>query len=158
MSEQLDLWKEEKSGEEVTTAELDQAITYLRVAKDEYQSKKLVSDEAYARVKDRESTLFKLMEKAGKDKYICEGVGRVSISTKMSVKVPKSPEEKQAFFNWIREHEGEDAYHAYMTVNSNTLNSFFNRKNEEYAERGEILNIDGLEQPTEYKKLSLTKA
>ena len=157
MSEQIEMWEEKPEGE-VSTAELDQAVMHLRLAKDEYQAKKLVSDEASARVKDMEGKLFKLMELAGKEKYICEGVGRVSISSKLSVRVPKSPEEKQAFFNWIREHEGEDAYHAYMTVNSNTLNSFFNRKNEEYADRGEILTIDGIEQPTEYKRLSLTKA
>ena len=70
----------------------------------------------------------------------------------------ESPEQKEAFFNWLRENEGEDAYHAYMTVNSNTLNSFYNLKTREYGERGEILEIAGLDQPTEFSKLSLRKA
>jgi hypothetical protein len=155
-NEQMEMW--DKPNEEISTSDLDQAVTFLRLAKDEYTSAKRISDEHHAAMKEREVTLMKLMERAGKEKYICEGVGLVTISKGLSVKTPKTPEQKEAFFNWLREHEGEDAYHAYMTVNSNSLNSFYNLKNREYGERGEILEIAGLDQPTEYSKLSLRKA
>lgn len=156
MNEQLELWEEKK--EDISVAELDKAVASLRGAKDVYSEAKRLSDELYAIVKKCEGALFSLMERAGKDKYICEGVGLVGITTHLSVQTPKTPEEKEAFFNWIKVNVGEDAYHAYMTVNSQTLNGFYNRTNQEYAERGEILEIDGLQQPTEYKKLSLRKA
>jgi hypothetical protein len=156
MSEQIELWKEKP--EDISVADLDQAVKALRMSKDQYAQTKKISDEAYGVVKDCESRLLTLMERAGKDKYICEGVGLVNITTGLSVKTPKTPEEKQAFFEWIRKNVGEDAYHAYMSVNSQTLNSFYNRTNQEYADEGKILEIDGLEQPTEYKKLSLRKA
>ena len=99
-----------------------------------------------------------LNEHSGKKTYIAEGFGRVTVKEELSVRTPKTPEDKQKFFDWLRNHMGEDAYYAYMTVNSRSLNSLYKQKVEEYGEQGKVLEIDGLESPSSFTKLSFTKA
>jgi len=99
-----------------------------------------------------------MMERSGKKRYIAEGIGQVSISENLSVATPKTPEEKQAFFNWLKQEMGEDGYLTYASVNSASLNSLYKQKVEEYGARGEVLEIAGLQQPTSFNKLSLRKA
>lgn len=156
MSQDINEWQ--YPTREVSTAELDEVARSLRLAKEVYTERKAASDEAYGAVKEAEAKLISLMKDAGKTKYIAEGIGSISISTNLSVQTPKSPEQKKAFFNWVRETMGDDAYYAYMTVNSNSLNSLYRNKVEEYGARGEVLDIDGLLPPSESTKLSFRKA
>jgi len=156
MSEQLELWKEEKG--DVSIDDMTEAVRVLREAKTAYDAKKLESNALHADMKALEERVMGLMKLAGLSEFTATGYGKVSLSELMSVKTPKSPDEKKAFFNWVRENMGDDAYYAYMSVNSNSLNSMYKQKVEEYGERGEILSVDGLEEPTSYTKLSLRKA
>lgn len=156
MSTDLNEWEQPKA--DISLEDMDNAAKALRDAKEVYTSRKAASDEAYHIMKEAEGKLVSLMDAAGKTTYIAEGVGRATVKKSLSVKTPKSPEQKQAFFNWIREHMGEDSYYAYMSVNSNSLNSLYRSKVEEFGARGEILEIDGLDQPTESTRLSFTKA
>lgn len=151
----LEQWQEKK---EVSTAELDALAKQLREAKEQYQVAKLVSDKHYAVMKEIEDKIVSIMCYAGKKTYIAEGYGRITIKSSLSVTTPKTPEQKEAFFNWIKTNMGMDAYYTYMSVNSNSLNSLYKQKLEEYGEKGEILNIDGLDAPVEYVSLSFTKA
>lgn len=136
---------------DVTTKELDDAVASLKLAKQKYQDAKDLSDQAYATVKDAEAFLIALMEEARKEVYIAEGIGRVKVSYEPSVTTPKTKEQKEQFFDWIKSNMGDEAYWAYMTVNSNTLNSLYKTM----LEDGKT--IAGLEEPTTRTKLSLTK-
>jgi F0F1-type ATP synthase membrane subunit b/b' len=152
---QLDLWKTEG---EVSIEQMDDAVKKLRQAKERKSEAKAVLDAANKDYSEAEAQVMSLMQEAGKETYIAEGFGRVTLREELSVRTPKSPEEKEAFFKWIRENMGEDAYFAYMSVNSRSLNSLYKQKTEEYGERGELLQIDGLSEPTAFTKLSFTKA
>lgn len=143
---------------EVSVKDLDSAVGVVRELKNKHQESKAISDAHYAALKEAEDKLVSLLQYAGKTTYIAEGLGRATLKKNLSVKVPKTPEQKKVFFDWVKEHMGEDAYYAYMTVNSQSLNSMYKTQAEEYGNRGEILNIDGLEDPTEYTTLSFTKA
>lgn len=155
MSEQMELWEQPK--EEVSLEKMDANVSLLRQKKELYTAAKKESNDRYADYQDQEKLVAALLESQGKTEYICEGIGKVTLSEALSVKTPKSPQEKEAFFNWIRTNMGEDAYYTYMSVNSQSLNRLYREQTEEAAGRGELLNIDGLEQPTTNTKVSFTK-
>lgn len=146
------------TSDSISLSEMDAVIKELKTAKEEYSLKKKESDNAYSIVKGLEAKIILMLEKSEKTVYIAEGVARVKVSHEMSVQTPKTPEAKLAFFKWIEDNMGEDVKNAYLTVNSQSLNSLYNQLSEEYASRGEILMIDGLEEPVARTSLSVTKA
>lgn len=154
----LNDWNDSKPVAEISVEEMDQAVKDLRAIRDQYALENAKVKEMYIQVKDAEEKVMSMLKRAGKSKYIVEGVGSISLTETLSVQTPKTPEAKQAFFNWLKEEMGEDGYYTYATVNSNSLNSLYRQKVEEYGERGEVLDIEGLEPPTSYTKLSLRKA
>lgn len=137
---------------------MDKAVKSIRDLRDTYAKAKKLSDEAYEHVKRAEAELILMMEKSERSVYIVEGVGRVRISHEMSVQTPKTLDEKKAFFEWLAKNKGQDVADAYMSINSQSLNSLYNELQEEAASRGEILQVDGLGEPIARTKLSLTKA
>jgi len=152
-------WEEttEATGD-VTIEEMQEAVSQLRQAKDSYADKKAISEEAYSHVKEYEGKLIEMLEKTGQRTFEVTGIGKATVSTELSVKTPKTNEEKVAFFSWVKANMGQDAHDAYMTVNSRSLNTLYKQASEEAAARGEVLDIDGLEQPSSRSKLSFKKA
>ena len=77
--------------------------------------------------------------------------GKVVVDTKISVKVPKDPEKKQEFFNYLKE---KGVFEPMATIHSATLNSFYNAELEVAREEGHAdFNIPGLEPSGEWTKL-----
>ena len=142
----------------ISLAEMDQAIAELKTKREEYKAAKAISDGLELEKRQLEARVVEMLEQAGKTVYVAEGVGRVKVSYEMSVQTPKTPEEKKAFFNWLATNMGQDVADAYLTVNSVSLNSLYNQLNEQAAQKGEVLSIDGLGEPIARTKLSLTKA
>ena len=121
-----------------------------------YRSAKMITDEAEKiEAKYKQQILDQMLE-AGKVKYFVEGVGTVSLSEKKSIKVPKTNEDKTLFFAYIDDKYGEEFAKSLVTINSRTLNSFYN---EEAAkiEGPEELRMPGIEPPTSYVSLSFRK-
>lgn len=156
MSQDLESWDQPKKA--ISLEDMDKAIAELRKARDEYAEASKKSKDLNVLVKKFESEVISLMQQAGKKRYIAEGIGAISLETGLSVQTPKTPEQKESFFSWLKSEMGEDGYLTYATVNSASLNKLYRDKVEEYAERGEVLEIEGLDQPTSYTKLSLRKA
>jgi hypothetical protein len=148
----------EKDSAEISLAEMDEAVKLVKEKRDEYKAKKEESDDAHAELKRAEAALIAMMEKAEKEVYIVTGVGRVRVSHELSVQTPKTREEKLAFFKWLAEKKGQDVADNYMTINANSLNSLYKELNEEAAQQGEILIIDGLGEPVVRTTLSMTRA
>jgi len=142
---------------EISITDMRQAVEALREAKSAYESAKRISDDMHAVYSEAQAKIIAMLKDAGQDTFTVTGVGRVTISEQLSVKTPKTPEEKQAFFDWVRREMGEDGYWAYATVNSQSLNTLYKTKFAEYASRGEVLEIDGLEPASSFTKLSFTK-
>jgi hypothetical protein len=105
----------------VTVAELDDLVRQIF-------DKRLVIEEAEAVVSGHNKELAKLEEKAvvylkelGRDNYRTEW-GTVSILEKWRVNLPQTDEDKQAFFQYLRE---KGLFDRLATVNSNSLNSLY---------------------------------
>ena len=142
---------------EISKREIDEEVEKLKELRDEHDEKNKAKKEAHARYVEQEQKVLKILEDTGSKNYICDGIGRVQIREKLAVRVPSGPESKKEFFEWVRENLGEDAMNHYASVHSQSLNALYNELAEEYAARGEVLQIDGLEPPTTRKQLSFTK-
>lgn len=151
-------WESVEEKKEISIADMTAAVEKLRETKNKYSESKKLADADYEAFKDAEATVLSMLEEAKLDTYIVKGIGRVTKVSQLSVQVPKTPEEKQAFLNWIKERMGDDGYWAYTTINSQSLNSLYKNLSAEYASRGEVLEIDGLQPATSFAKLSFTKA
>jgi hypothetical protein len=93
-----------------------------------------------------------IMTECGKEKYVVQGFGTLYFSNRMSVTMPKNPEDREAFFNYLKE---KGAFDGLITVNSMTLNSF-------YKQEAEIANspdfkIPGIGTPTLIKTLNMRR-
>lgn len=141
----------------LTLKEMDDMVSELRKRKAAYDEVNAMKKTLYAEYKDQEAKVIEALSQSGKDTYICEGVGRVTKVEKMAVRVPATPEQKKAFFSWLRDNMGEDVATQYTSVNSQALNGLYNQLVEEYALRGEVLTIDGLETPVTRTELSFRK-
>lgn len=134
---------------EISTARLDTLVTELREATKDYDVHKQVASDKYKRVSELECQLIELMIAANKSAYIVEGLGKVTLVPKASVKTPKTFDDKKKLFEWIRHNRGEDALLALQSIHSATLNSFYNAEVKNAIENQiEFDGIDGLEEPS----------
>lgn len=105
---------------------------------------------------DIEAKILECLEQMGRTNYKSK-VGTVSITHRTSFKLPGSPEEKEAYFNYLRE---KDMYDSMISVNSSKHNSFCKAELElaEAEGRGLDFKIPGVAEPTINKTLSFRKA
>lgn len=140
----------------VNIADLDALLKDLQVIKRKRDSLKKLMDDETSKLEETKGILMKFLEATKRDSYSHPDFGTVSLVRKMSVATPKTLDEKRLVKSWLFHTEGPDAPDTYMSFNSRTLNSFYNEKLKEYAERGEVLDIPGLT-PTEYTQVVYRK-
>lgn len=99
---------------------------------------------------DIEVQIEAAMEALQLSKFSMDEIGTVYIQQNMSVKTPKLPEDKEAFYAYLKSI-GE--FDSMISVNSQTLNSWYKAK----LEAGVDPNIPGLREVSEYKKVILRK-
>lgn len=138
--------------EEVSTTEFDKAVVELATAQKAYEDAEALSKEASDQREVARATLLNLMAKSGKTKYQLDGYGTVSRSTKFSVAIPHDIDSKIEMLKHFRSL-GEESYLAYVSVNSATLNSYFN----ENVEKNPEFLIPGVGQPTSRDSIRFTK-
>lgn len=81
--------------------------------------------------------------------------GLVSITHRTSVKTPKTEEDRQAFFEFLK---SKGLYDSMISVNSATLNSFYKAEFEEAKERGDDdFEIPGIKEVTIDQNLSFRR-
>jgi hypothetical protein len=143
---------------EVTTQELDQLTRTMREKKKLHEEAKEVASLVYADYEAAEKALLDAMVAAGKERYIVDGLGTVSVVEKCSVKMPDSLGDRLDFFNWMKSKFGEDVFWTTISVHSQRLNKIYNDEMEEANERGAISHVPGLALPNVYKDLHFRSA
>ena len=141
---------------EISVKDITDKIEALREADTIAKEKKAAYSVANAEVDSLKREVIEMLQSSGLKNFKIPGVATVSVVENLSVQTPKTHEDKEKFFAWLKT-QGEDMYLQYASVNSNSLNSLFKIKQEEYAENGEVLDIPGLGEPTSYITLSLKK-
>lgn len=103
-----------------------------------------------------EMTMLETLKGLGKDSYKSE-IGTISIIHRTSFKTPKTPEEKAAFFDYLR---AKNMFDALVSVNSQTLNSFCKAELETAIAEGRGLEfqIPGIGEPTVQEIIGFRKA
>lgn len=132
---------------------MDALITQLREAKalsDEAQEQADILKKQYDT--HRKTVLDALNTLKRKD-YKVAGAGLVYISQKEVYTVPKTNEDKNKLFTYIKDKYGPDALMSMVGIHSATLTSWANKE----TETGEVQSIPGLEQPTMIETLNFRK-
>lgn len=89
----------------------------------------------------------------GRTKFEAEGIASVRIQSKDMFTTPKTQEQKEALFEYIRTKHGADALLGLLSIHSGTLNSWANKE----IDSDPTLQIPGLEAPTSVETLYFTK-
>jgi hypothetical protein len=98
------------------------------------------------------------MEALELEKMAVPGHGTVYRKKSFSVKVPKDPSQKSALFDWIKNNKGEEVLQNMLSINSMTLNSFYQAELEVAKEAGNInWRMDGVSEPEVYFQLAMRK-
>ena len=109
--------------------------------------------EPQEKLEEAKAKMLAFLEQSDLENVAIKGFGKIGTVTKMSVKVP-SGEMRDLFFESLSRED----YLALRTVNSNSLNSWYNEKLERAAETGAIdFVVAGIEEPKAYKHLSIRK-
>lgn len=111
--------------EAISTHALDALVDEYVNVRSAYEKAKQISTELYHNMEEREDRLKKTLDALGKSKYFVDGVGTILLVNKLTVRTPKDQTAKRAFFGYVKDTHGEDMVWEMITVNHNSLNSFY---------------------------------
>ncbi len=140
----------------ISTVQLDEILQEVVAARARHDEAKKVAAEVYKEREAAEAKLIETMQKAEKTKWGIDGVGKVSLVMKLSVKVPQTPEDNKKLFEYVMGKYGEDVAMKRFSFNSKSLQSFY-REEFEAAEDKSLFTLPGVEEPTSNPELRLTK-
>ena len=117
--------------------------------------KSMLSEEQ-STLRDLEHQFLTALGENGMRKYCIPDYGTAYITKRLSYKVPKTLEEREAFFGHLKE---KGLFEDMITVHSQTLNSWAKRELEVAAEMGaDDFQIPGLGDPTYSESLGVKKS
>lgn len=144
-------------GETLNLTEMDELLAAREKAWELYEEAKKVSSALYATAEEFDGKLLAALKAANKTKYHVDGLGTVSLVSKLTVTVPNTIEAKKQFFSYLL-GRGEDVLLSLQTVNSNSLNSWYNQAREEFsADGGQGFLVPGISDPTLRETLRFNK-
>jgi hypothetical protein len=150
-------WLEASATKTLDMAEMDALILRSQQLYEDYEGKKKIASEALAEYDKVEAAIMQALRDAGKKTYKVDGLGTVSLVQKSQVTVPKSIEAKKRFFQYLRT-KGEDVLFGLTTVNSNTLNSWYQRELDEASANGILgFSVPGVDAPTMRETMAFRK-
>lgn len=131
---------------------LGEELFELRELKQKFEDE---TSKVSEKLEAKKRELLTIMEKAGLDNQRIAGLGIVYTQSKFTVSMPKDPEKKKDFFNYLRE---KGIFEDTVTVHSNTLNSYYKTEMDNAIEAGNTdFKIPGLDEPKLVKTLNMRK-
>ena len=135
-----------------------QMLEELWKTKKHHEELKKATDEASKVLTSKKIEMRKILTEMGITKQQVPGYGTVSVTSKVSYKTPKVPDDKKQLFKYIEENHGKDTLDNLISINSATLNSFAKTEVERMIEDGnDDFLIPGLEAPTLSEDIRFTK-
>ncbi len=160
MSTNLDQWDEATATKSLNLAEMDALVKQSKEAWEKYDAKKAEASELNADAEAIDAKIMQALKDAGKKKYHVQGIGTIMRIEKLTVKVPAGIDQKREFFAFLKK-KGEEFYLSTLTVNSNTLNSWYNREADIASANRKAdspaFSVPGIDQPTVRESLRLMK-
>lgn len=107
-------------------------------------------------ITDLDLKIIAYLKEADLKSFSVPGIGSVTKKDNFSFKTPKTLEEKEALFNYIKDKYGEDVLKSKLSINSVHLNAWAKEELENHQD-DPLFSIPGLGEPTHYETLSFTK-
>ena len=149
----LEAWDSETTHEAISVESLDKAMRDYEEARTAYEEAKHIADEKHATSEVRKVELIDLLERAGKRNWNLDGVGKVSLAEKLTVKVPVDLDKKKEMLQYFRTL-GEDRYLSMVSVNFMTLNAYYKQE----LEQNPNFRVPGCEEGAVEKTLRLNRS
>ena len=143
----------------LSVEELDTLVTLTNAKKEQYASAKAISNKLNEEYEALEAKVLEAFVASGKKKYHVAGLGLFYTITRLTVKTPKTLEQKLAFFDYIRKTKGETFLLDKQSINHQSLQKIYKDDFEAASEAGtgaEFI-IPGLEAPTADVSLGFSK-
>lgn len=145
-------WDSPSEVEATTLEQMDQMVRDLQAAKQRADARQEEADLLKAEYNAQRELVLKTLQANKRENYSVAGVGTVYISSKEVYRVPKTNEEKNLLFTYIKETYGPDSLLSMVGIHSATLTSWAN----EESSKG-VMQIPGLEAPTMVETLNMRK-
>lgn len=142
---------------EVNLATLDNMVKELVELRKVYQDRKEIASKAYEEVEAMEAKISSVLQASGKSKYFVDGVGTAYLINKYVIRSPKDNHSKQLLFDYIKQNHGEDVLMSKLSINHQSLNSFYNEEVAALAKEGKVAQIPGIEEPVHEVNLGFRK-
>lgn len=143
-------WMQAQTTKTISTDEVDQLVMRVKLTKDIYEAAKAKSNDLEKEYREAKRQVIDAFTTIGKKKYYVDGVGTCYFIEKLVVKTPKTLEDKQKFFDFLKEKHGETFLLDKQGVNHQSLQKIYNDLYDEAVENGcgDTFNVPGLEAPT----------
>jgi hypothetical protein len=152
-----DEWLSESATNTLDFKQMDGLIKDNQHLWEKYDTARKIASECLADAEASDRKILEALKSAGKSKYYVDGLGTIAITQKSMVRVPSSIEAKKEFFKHLRTI-GEEFLFSMATVNSNSLNSWYNKCAEEAYAKGDLgFSVPGIEGATMRESLRFTK-
>ena len=145
-------WFDETEFDDITISRFEELCEVAFALKEEISA---AEDKVKKYKESLNKTQLKIMgylEKNNKDSYKAR-VGTVYINRQLSVKVPKEPQDRESFFNYLK---AKGVFEDLITVHSRTLNSFY-RAEWDSSDSSSDFTIPGIGAPEVYETLRMRK-
>ena len=145
----LEEWDEaEGPSEDITVEELDELAELYAKCRAQYEEASSVAKDLHASMAVAQINLVRALQATKKPRYFVDGLGGFNLKTTYSVRCPKDLDDKKKLLQYIRT-KGDEVYLGLVSVNSRTLNSFYNQEQSSAEERGDAgFILPGVEAPT----------
>ena len=153
----MDWYNDEiKEIDKVTVEEFEGLVDTIAKQRDVCDGKKEELKEENRKLAVLEEKAVLLMKKLGRTNY--KGLsGTMYIGHRLSVKVPAGDENRSKFFDYLK---GKGIFDRMITVNSNTLNSYYKTEHEKAEADGKLseFKIPGIDEPTIVERLNFKRS
>jgi hypothetical protein len=139
---------------QISIETLKAMVKEMRELYETYREAKELASAAHEDYKRKETQVITTLESSGLKNFNIPGLGTASLRKTYKVTCPKTLEEKRALYSYIEEVHGKDFLDSFSSINSKSLNKFFNDEAKAAEEEGIKLKIPGLEEPTEYVSIN----
>lgn len=143
----------EKPMDDITLEEFELLCANLFVQSKQIDTIEAALKEENAKLLEMKNRVQSILQKHNKSSYK-SSFGTVYQSEIFQVTTPKTEEDKQALFEFLK---SRGLYLTMVSVNSKTLQSFCKSEFEDCKENGNEFNIPGVKDPTFVKRLNLKR-
>jgi len=154
INETEEQWGAAEETQAPTIDMLKKLVNELWAVRQEKDSQKQILSKLSSQESELEELIIRTMRVSGLERFDIDKCS-VFANEKASVRVPSEPEAKKKFFSFLFDLGLHDSM---VTVNSNTLNSWYKKEIEVRRGNGQPeFQVPGLDEPTKYWDLSVRK-